>query len=87
MTQSEREAIFDAARDAVLAALPDAWAVYLYGSFARGEEWPDSDLDVAVLLPPEQRIPDVLRLMCDICERTHRDVDLVDLRQVGMRLF
>ena len=60
MTQSEREAFFDAARDAVLAAVPEVWAVYVYGSFARGEDWPDSDLDIAVLLPPEQRIPDAL---------------------------
>jgi predicted nucleotidyltransferase len=52
MTQSEQQAIFDTARDTVLATLPDVWAVYVYGSFARGEDWPDSDLDIAVLLPP-----------------------------------
>jgi uncharacterized protein len=83
MIQSEREAIFDTAREAVLAALPKAWAVYVYGSFARGEDWPDSDLDIAVLLPPEQRIQDVLELIGAISERVHRDVDVVDLRRVG----
>jgi len=83
MTQSERQAIFNAARDTVLATLPDAWAVYVYGSFASGEEWPDSDLDIAVLLPPEQRIPDLLELMGDISKHIHRDVDVVDLRRVG----
>jgi len=83
MTQSERQAIFDTARDTVLATLPDAWAVYVYGSFARGEDWPDSDLDVAVLLPPEQRIPDLLELVGDISKHVHRDVDVVDLRRVG----
>ena len=83
MTQSERQAIFDTARDTVLATLPDAWAVYVYGSFARGEEWPDSDLDIAVLLPPEQRIPDLLELVGDISKQIHRDVDVVDLRRVG----
>lgn len=83
MTQSERQAIFDTARDTVLATLPEAWAVYVYGSFASGEEWPDSDLDIAVLLPPEQRIPDLLDLMGDISEHVHRDVDVVDLRRVG----
>jgi uncharacterized protein len=83
MTQGEREAIFDAARDAVLAALPEVWAIYVYGSFARSEEWPDSDLDIAVLLPPDQRIPDILELIGDISERVHRDVDVVDLRKVG----
>lgn len=83
MTQSEREALFDAARDAVLAAIPEVWAIYVYGSFARGEDWPDSDLDIAVLLPPEQRIPDVLELIGEISKRAHRDVDLVDLRHAG----
>lgn len=83
MTQSDRQAIFDTARDSVLATLPEAWAVYVYGSFARGEEWPDSDLDIAVLLPPEQRIPDILELVGDISKHIHRDVDVVDLRRVG----
>jgi uncharacterized protein len=83
MTQSEREAIYDAARNTVLAALPDAWAVYVFGSFASGDDWPGSDLDIAVLLPPEQCIPDILQLMGDISERVRRDVDLVDLRKVG----
>jgi uncharacterized protein len=83
MTPSERQAIFDTARDTVLATLPEAWAVYVYGSFARGEDWPDSDLDIAVLLPPEHRIPDLLELMGDISEHVHRDVDVVDLRRVG----
>jgi predicted nucleotidyltransferase len=83
MTQNERQAMFDTARDTVLATLPDAWAVYVYGSFARGEEWPDSDLDIAVLLPPEQRIPDLLELIGDISEHVQRDVDVVDLRRVG----
>ena len=83
MTQSERQAIFDTARDTVLATLPEAWAVYVYGSFSSGEDWPDSDLDIAVLLPPEQRIPDPLELIGEISKRVHRYVDVVDLRRVG----
>jgi predicted nucleotidyltransferase len=83
MTDSERQTIFDAARDTVLAALPDAWAVYAYGSFARGEEWPESDLDIAVLLPPNGHIPDLLELVGAISERVRRNVDVVDLRRVG----
>jgi predicted nucleotidyltransferase len=72
-----------AARDTVLAAVPDAWAVYVYGSFARGEEWPESDLDIAVLLPPNRHIPDLLELLSAVSERIHRNVDIVDLRGVG----
>jgi UTP:GlnB (protein PII) uridylyltransferase len=52
----EGKRLFEAARTTLLATLPNVWAIYVYGSFARGEEWPQSDLDLAVLLPPEQTI-------------------------------
>jgi predicted nucleotidyltransferase len=83
VTGDETEAIFETARDAVLATLPDALAIYVYGSFARGEQWPSSDLDIAVLMPPERRIPDVLQLISHISQSVHREIDLVDLRQAG----
>lgn len=37
----------------ILAAYPDVQAVYLYGTWGTAHQRPDSDLDVAVLLPPE----------------------------------
>jgi predicted nucleotidyltransferase len=84
MNDSERQEIFDAARDVVLAAVPDAWAVYVYGSFARGEEWPESDLDIAVLLPPNRRIRDLLALLSAVsdCCGSHPDEPG---RSVGVR--
>ena len=36
---------------AVRAVLPDVEAVYLYGSFATGEQNDSSDLDLAVVMP------------------------------------
>lgn len=83
MTESEREELLAAARDELLEALPGAWAIYVYGSFARGEEWPRSDLDLAVLLPPERDVPDLLELIARVSARVARDVDVVDLRRVG----
>ena len=83
VSQGEAKTIFDAARGAVLARLPDVWAVYVYGSFARGEDWPSSDLDVAVLLPPGRHVVDPLQLISEISRLVHREVDLVDLRQAG----
>jgi len=83
MIRGEAEAVFNAARDAVLAALPDVMAIYVYGSFARGEDWPSSDLDIAILLPPGRQVTDILQLVNDISRRVHREVDLVDLRQAG----
>lgn len=86
MIESEREGILIAARNILLDALPDAWAIYVYGSFARGDEWPDSDLDLAVLLPPGRQIPDKLELMGRISRQAHRDIDLVNLRDAGLDL-
>lgn len=83
MTEADRQRILTAARETLLAALPDVWAIYVYGSFARGDEWPNSDVDLAVLLPADRQIEDLLGLMSEVSLRTQRDVDLVDLRKVG----
>lgn len=83
MNQTEREHTLAAARDALLEALPDAWAIYVFGSVARGEEWPSSDLDLAVLLPPARRIESLLDVVSSVSARVHRDVDVVDLRRAG----
>lgn len=83
MNKLNRDRVLAEARDALVAALPDVWAIYVYGSFGRGDEWPDSDVDLAVLRSPGAVLPDVLGLACKISERVGRDVDLVDLRRVG----
>lgn len=87
MTEIERQRMFALAGDAVLGAVPDAWAAYAYGSFARGDDWPGSDLDLAVLLPPGRRLANKLELVGDISRRVHREVDLVDLREAGIDLL
>lgn len=88
MTEAERQKALDAARDALLTALPDAWAIYVYGSFGRGDAWPSSDLDLAVLLPPGRRIDDLLGLMAHVSQRVgHREVEIVDLRRAGLDLI
>ncbi|HWK44246.1 MAG TPA: nucleotidyltransferase domain-containing protein [Stellaceae bacterium] len=61
------EARFTAIREAVRSAAsgsgPGVLAVWVYGSVARGEDRPDSDLDVAVVAQPAElaRIVDALR--------------------------
>jgi predicted nucleotidyltransferase len=84
MSQVERERILATARETLLAALPDAWAIYVLGSFARGEEWPGSDLDMAVLLPPPHRIEDPLDVMSRLSAQVHREVDIVMSREPTM---
>ncbi|MCZ7670645.1 MAG: nucleotidyltransferase domain-containing protein [Chloroflexi bacterium] len=36
----------------ILSHFPQTQAVYLFGSYGTAQEWPDSDVDIAVLLPP-----------------------------------
>ena len=38
----------------VLAHYPDVQAIYLFGTYGTDQEWPDSDVDIALLLPPAQ---------------------------------
>lgn len=83
MIESDRQLLFDRAREGLLAEFPDAWALYVYGSLARSEEWPDSDMDLAVLLPPGKRIEDILSAVERLSQRLGRHVDLVDMRRVS----
>lgn len=79
-------AVLETTARIVATALPDVWAVYVYGSAARGDDGPDSDIDIAVLLPPRSKIPDKLGLMARIAAAVERDADIVDLRQANLDL-
>ena len=51
-TEAQRvERLFDAVRTAARAMKPAPIAVWLYGSVARGEDQPASDIDLAILSP------------------------------------
>ena len=83
MIDADRELVLNTARDALVAAFPRAWAIYVYGSFARGDDSPKSDIDLALLLPPDETIGDSLSVISEIAIRVHREIDLVDLRRVS----
>ena len=73
--------------EAVLKHHPDAQAIYLFGSHGTEHEWPSSDVDIALLLPPEKArqsgslalSPLWLELECLL----GKSVDLINLRQVS----
>ena len=73
------DAMLQSARTALLGAIPELLAIYLFGSAARGDARNDSDVDLAVLgrrpLTPLRRF----ELQRELSVLLNRDVDLVDL--------
>ena len=53
---------------------------WVFGSFARGEETPESDLDLLVDLDKDARVSllKLIRFKLDIEEKIHREVDLIE---------
>lgn len=65
-------------------ARTDGVRLFVFGSFARGDARPNSDLDLGYELPP-QSCPGAESRLHKLVERlpTIRPVDLVDFRQVS----
>jgi len=71
----------------VLAHFPSTQAIYLFGSYDTENEWPNSDVDIAVLLPPETAKQTDYMALGDLqLALEHllgKEVDLINLRQVS----
>jgi predicted nucleotidyltransferase len=71
----------------VLHYYPAAQGIYLFGSYAAGEERPDSDLDIALLLPHELARGEKNLILSEcrfaLENALHREVDLLNARQVS----
>jgi predicted nucleotidyltransferase len=71
----------------ILAHYPAAQGIYLFGSYDAHQELPDSDIDIALLLPPEQARQEknlfLSRCRFDLQDALSRDVDLLNARQVS----
>jgi predicted nucleotidyltransferase len=85
MERRDKEQAIDAIKDAVLQHYPNTQAIYLFGSYQTEDEWPDSDVDVALLLSPgESRKAGSLmmsELHAALGSMLGRDVDIVNLRR------
>lgn len=68
----------------ILEYYPRLLGIYLFGSYATGGEYPDSDVDLALLFPyPETLEHDILAFSpCheELKGETNRSVDLINLR-------
>ena len=73
--------------ETVLVHYPAVQGIYLFGTHGTENEWPDSDVDVALLLPHQQAGEEKNLAMspCSIAleNALHKDVDLVNVRQVS----
>lgn len=71
----------------VLKCHPDAQAVYIFGSYATNDEWPDSDVDIALLLPPVKAKTAGSLAMSDLRFELEaflkKTVDLINVRRVS----
>jgi uncharacterized protein len=71
----------------ILEYYPAAQAIYLFGSYGTADEWPNSDVDIAVLLPFEdaRRQPQLMLTPCHhVLEHSlGRPVDLLNARKVS----
>lgn len=71
----------------ILSHFPDTQAIYLFGSCGTDREWPDSDVDIALLFPvATAKAADTLFLSeCQykLKELLHKEIDLINLRTVS----
>lgn len=70
-----------------LAHFPSVQGIYLFGSYGTPDEWPDSDVDIALLLPPDEAERAGNLAFSDLHARLSillkRDTDLLNARLVS----
>lgn len=86
-SQGQRDSQIAAIVTTIRSAWPTVQAIYLFGSWGTEDEWPSSDVDIAVLLLPQQaKTLDTLALIkvqTDLSSRLKKPVDLLNLRRVS----
>ena len=71
----------------VLSYYPTVQGIYLFGSCMTEDEWPDSDVDIALLLPPieakQERYLAMSECALDLARNLGKEVDLLNARTVS----
>ena len=57
---------------------------FLFGSFAKGRQMEESDVDIAVWMKNKER---KAKIYCKLCQILEREVDLVDLEEAPASLI
>lgn len=83
----DKETLRDTVKSQVLAYFPHTQGIYLFGSHGTTEEWADSDIDIALLLPHDEAKRVGHLVLSDLRLRLSmvlgRDVDLLNARLVS----
>ena len=74
--------VFASLLEAARSATPDALAVWIYGSVARGQDGPGSDLDVVVVLPEDELESAIQRYRSALAPQLDRE--MVHLSVIGL---
>ena len=67
----------------VLARFPSLVLVLVFGSYAKGSQRADSDLDIAVQARQVLTVAEKMALISALAEQTGRPIDLIDLKAVS----
>lgn len=71
----------------VIEKYPNTQAIYMFGTYDTEDEWEDSDVDIALLLPPVEAKQAgnlyVTNLHTELEKQLRKDVDLINLRLVS----
>lgn len=78
------ETALDVIVKTVLHYYPSTQGIYLFGSYQTEDEWPDSDVDIAVLLPHDvaktERLIAISECTNRLGDALSKEVDLVNVR-------
>lgn len=66
-----------------IASSHGARSIRVFGSFARGEETVDSDIDLLIELEPKRSLIDIISLKYEIEDLTGRKVDVVTAKGIS----
>ncbi len=73
--------------DIICAYLPDVRAIYLFGTWGTKDEWPDSDIDIALLLNSDKAKKTGLSAMSNLRvaleSALEKEVDLINISMVS----
>jgi len=71
-------------RDHLLGIIPDLKAIYIFGSFAKGEMTKESDIDIGIISSLKLSPAAIFNTAQELAAILNRDVDLLDIEQVPL---